>query len=247
MQIDIVTRLSNRLRAILLVAFAMLPSAVQANLVQNSSFESPSPAGSTIRYNTPGTPPGFFWTVGGAGVDLVGTYWTAEDGSQSLDLNQDIGHPTSTLTPPGSVSQDLATDPGTVYLVEFWIAGNPDTSAPDDTGPPIKTMDVFFGATMHSYSFDVTGHTLAELGWTHKQFLATATGSVTTLSFVSTSSGYAGMILDNVSVSASAVPEPSTLAIMLMGVLTLLVLKRAGLVQSQYCGLTNFARNLLGP
>ena len=222
MHFETVTRLSKRLRVSFLVAFAILPSAVQANLVLNPSFESPSPAGATTRYNTPDTPPGFVWTVGGAGVDLVESYWTAEDGSQSVDLNQDVGHPTSSLTPPGSVSQDLATNPGTIYRVEFWIAGNPDNSAPDDTGPSIKTMNAFFGATMHSYRFDVTGHALADPGWIHEQFLVTATESVTTLSFVSTSSGYAGMTLDNVSVTPSSVPEPSSAAILLIGVLTLL-------------------------
>jgi len=190
-------------------------SATPFNLVANSSFESPPHAGVTVRYSTPGVPAGFSWTVGGAGVDLVETHWTAQDGLQSLDLNQDVGHPTSFLTPPGSVSQSLATVAGAPYLISFWMAANADNDFPSDTGPATKTMDVEFNSTVHSYSFDVTGHTLADPGWIQQQFIAIATGVNTNLSFVSTSSGYAGMIIDNVSVSV--IPEPSTHAMLLAG------------------------------
>jgi hypothetical protein len=55
----------------------------------------------------------------------------------------------------------------------------------------------------------VTGHTTVDPGWIHEQFSVTASGSSTTLGFVSTSSGYAAVILDNVSV-AEAPPEVPT-------------------------------------
>jgi hypothetical protein len=77
-------------------------------------------------------------------------------------------------------------------------------------------MDVGFDSILHSYSFDVTGHTLADPGWIQQQLIVTATGANTILSFVSTSSGYAGMIIDNVSVTA--LPEPSTFAMLLAGI-----------------------------
>jgi choice-of-anchor C domain-containing protein len=179
--------------------------AVPINLVVNPSFESPAGAGLTTRYTTPGVPAGFSWTVGGGGVDLVETAWIAQDGVQSLDLNADVGHPAAPLTPPGSVSQTLLTTPGVTYLIQFWMAANPVHAFPADEGPAVKTMDVAFGSTTHSYSFDVTGHTVSDLGWQHAEFLATAGAGNTLLSFLSTSSGYAAMTIDNVSVTA--VPE----------------------------------------
>jgi len=96
------------------------------------------------------------------------------------------------------------------------MASNPDTSESPRDGPATKTMDVGFDSILHSYSFDVTGHTLADPGWIQQQLIVTATGANTILSFVSTSSGYAGMIIDNVSVTA--LPEPSTFAMLLAGI-----------------------------
>lgn len=176
-----------------------------ANLVLNPGFENPGVGGDFIRYtpSTPEVPSGFAWTVS-QGVDLVrSTFWLPQEGSQSLDLN-------AYATLPGSVSQTLLTSAGTLYRVSFWIAANPDHVDPEQEGPNLKTMGVTFGSVTHSYSFDVTGHTATSMGWLYQEFLASASDSSTLLSFLSTSDGYAGMTLDNVSVEAVVVPEPST-------------------------------------
>lgn len=95
----------------------------------------------------------------------------------------------------------VATTVGSTYLVSFWMAGNPDhTRAPHD-GPAIKTMDVTFGPTTQSFACDVTGHVHAAPGWVPYQFPVVATGPVSTLRFQSTMWGYAGPIVDNVSVT----------------------------------------------
>ncbi len=179
-------------------------SATYANLVINPGFENPGVGGSGFyRYTSPGVPAGFNWTVGGAGVDVVDSiWWQPQSGAQSLDLNAG-GY-------AGSVSQLLATSADTMYRVSFWIAANPNHSAPESEGPAIKTMDVAFGSTTYSYSFDVTGHSESSMGWRYEEFLASTTSASTLLSFLSTSGGYAGMTLDNVNVEAVAVPEPST-------------------------------------
>lgn len=195
----------QRLKQLACVPFALALGAASAhatNLVDNPGFESPALGGVVARYTCNCVPSGFGWTVGGAGVDLIRLYWAPHEGSQSLDMNQDIQ---TAGTPPGAVSQVIATTPGTTYTIGFWMAANPDHSRAPDDGPPIKTMDVSFGATTQSYTFDVTGRTLAEPGWTYHEFDAVATAATTTLSFVSTFTGYAGAAIDDVSVTASAV------------------------------------------
>ncbi len=195
---SLLMRLPRRLLlALFLTTIVTVPARAQ-NLVANPGFESPAPAGITTRFTCACIPAGFAWTVGGAGVDLVQTYWTPQEGAQSLDLNQDNQGP---ATPPGSIEQTLATTAGGTYLVSFWMAGNPDhTRAPDD-GPAVKTMDVTFGGTTQSFAFDVTGHVHAAPGWVPHQFLAVATGSSSLLRFASTTAGYAGPLVDNVSVT----------------------------------------------
>jgi hypothetical protein len=55
------------------------------------------------------------WTVGGAGIDWIDTFWTAEDGSKSLDVNAEA---------PGAISRDLATTASNTYAVQFHLTGN---------------------------------------------------------------------------------------------------------------------------
>jgi choice-of-anchor C domain-containing protein len=187
--------------AITLGLLALASTAHAQNLVVNPSFEATGPAGITTRFTCNCVPPGFVWTVGGAGVDLVQTYWAPQDGIQSLDLNQDTQGP---ATPPGSISQTIATTPGAVYRVSFWMAGNPDhTRAPDD-GPAIKTMDVSFGPVTQSFAFDVTGKVHADPGWVPYQFDVVANSANSLLQFQSTMAGYAGPLVDNVSVTLLA-------------------------------------------
>ncbi|MCE9628140.1 MAG: DUF642 domain-containing protein [Candidatus Eisenbacteria bacterium] len=194
----------NVFRARLMLAALLLTAAGSAraqNLVANPSFEAPGPAGITTRFTCNCVPAGFGWLVGGAGVDLVQTYWAPQDGIQSLDLNQDNQGP---ATPPGSVSQSISTTPGASYRVSFWMAGNPDhTRAPHD-GAAIKTMDVSFGPVTQSFAFDVTGKVHAAPGWVPYQFDVVANSASSVLLFQSTMAGYAGPLVDNVSVTLLA-------------------------------------------
>jgi choice-of-anchor C domain-containing protein len=171
-----------------------------ANLISNGSFEQ-------------GIDPGVFttvfagdstsitdWAVTSGSVDYIGTYWQAADGSRSLDMSGNG---------PGTIaSTSFATTLGQQYLVTFEMAGNPD-------GPPtIKSLDVSVGAYSNTFTFDTTGYTRSNMGWTTESFVFTATGSTSTLQFSSTSNGESpyGPALDNV--TANAVPEPASLALL---------------------------------
>ncbi len=127
------------------------------------------------------------WTVDAGSVDWVGTYWPAQDGSMSIDMSG---------LEPGTLSQTFATTIGGTYSVSFYLSGNP-------AGPPaVKTLDVSAtGGTVSSYSFDASGNTLTSMIWTQETYSFLATGTSTTLSFISTTPGPFGPALDDVVVT----------------------------------------------
>jgi choice-of-anchor C domain-containing protein len=193
------------------VSFAFLavvsPASAGLNLIQNPSFELGVGGDSSFNTLSNGDTSINNWTVGGS-IDYILSYWTAEDGKRSLDLNG--------LAALGSIKQDFTVTNGGKYLVTFWLAGNPD-------GPPlIKTVGVDVNGEFHTFTFDTTGATLNNMGWEKYFFTFTAIGTAETLKFVSLDCGIGGRVpcsygaaLDNVSVSA--VPEASTWVMMLFG------------------------------
>jgi choice-of-anchor C domain-containing protein len=136
------------------------------------------------------------WTVSAGSVDWIGSYWQAQEGSMSLDLNG---------TSAGTVTQTFDTTVGNTYDVSFYLAGNPDGL------PAVKTLEVSAtGGTPSSYSFDTTGFSRDSMGWTVQEYSFVATSTSTTLSFTSTVEGAFGPALDNVAVTETAPPTPPT-------------------------------------
>ncbi len=134
------------------------------------------------------------WTVDAGSVDWVGTHWTAQDGSMSIDMSG---------ADAGTISQTLATTIGNTYTVSFFLSGNPD-------GPPtVKTLDASAtGGATASYTYDVTGNDLTNMNWTPETYTFLATSASTKLSFVSTTVGPFGPAIDNV-VITETVPTKS--------------------------------------
>ena len=163
---------------------------------QNGSFENASvdPDGAFVTLAA-GSMQITGWTVVSGDIDYIGGYWMASNGARSLDLvgNQNVG----------GVEQTFDTVPGATYQVLFDMAGNP-------TGPPtIKPLTVSAGAVIQDYTFDITGKSVSNMGWVTNQFMFTATGKSTTLSFISDTTGLGccfGAALDNVRVNAIDLP-----------------------------------------
>ncbi len=142
------------------------------------------------------------WTIGGAGIDWIGSYWTASNGDRSIDLS---------ATDTGSLSQTIATDVGKTYVVSFDLAGNPFGD------PQLKQLDVSInGGPVTTYDFTTNGTTdFVNMGWVGRTYRFTATSTSSTLTFTSLSASSSGPALDNVAIST--VPEPASWAMMLAG------------------------------
>ncbi|MET0308399.1 MAG: choice-of-anchor C family protein [Sphingomonas sp.] len=182
------------------VAAIVLPVAANAQAFQNGSFENgPNPGGFSTLGNGSTAING--WTVGGASIDYIGTYWVAGDGARSIDLSGNGA---------GSVAQTFDTVVGQHYQVSFLLAGNPDGA------PVVKNVGV--GATGNAtvnYTLNSAGTSHEAMGWTQYTYDFVATGTSTTLNFASLDNSPYGAALDGVSVAA--VPEPAAWGMMIGG------------------------------
>jgi len=199
-------------RALVVVALSLVfISSVQAvPTIQNGSFEEdqgiavgsyvPVPAGDASITG---------WTIGGGGVDWIESYWTASDGSRSLDLNR---------LAAGSILQTFTTIANAWYNVTFDMAANPDGGS-----LPKSLMVITEGGLVGTYQSSANpklGNWDAKFG----AFQADADGS-TTLVFTSMTpaadNGF-GPALDNVVVTLvqdtlPAVPAPGALLLGSLG------------------------------
>lgn len=191
------------------VTALLLASPAMAAPFANGSFEtSPTNPGSgwlTFGNGDATNLPG--WTVLGS-VDYVGNYWQTPDGTRSLDLNG------SSL---GGISQTFDTLAGVTYTVTFALSKNP--------GAAVATLDVSAtGNNAASYLFNA-GNSSPNMLWSDRTYSFTATGTTTTLTFLSTTSGtpFAGPALDNVRIAAApaGVPEPAAFGVLGLGILGL--------------------------
>jgi choice-of-anchor C domain-containing protein len=149
----------------------------------------------------PGQLPG--WTVTGS-VDQIFTYWQAQSGARSIDLNGNGA---------GSIEQTLTgLTAGTQYLVSFFVSGNPDNRA---VNPKTATLTLGSASNLVSYSLTAANNTNNML-WQQVSYSFTADNSGSALLRLASNSNDAyGLAVDNFSIAA--VPEPATWAMMIVG------------------------------
>jgi choice-of-anchor C domain-containing protein len=179
--------------ALAVVASLALAGSALAAGFSNGSFETGSfvNGGSGFDTLSPGSTAITGWTVGGGGVDWISTYWNAEQGSFSLDMN---------ATSAGSISQTFDTVAGATYSVSFWVSANPMC------GAGTKTLTVSTdatGSTAGSYPAAVTtAGDVSAMTWAKAGYTFTASGTSTTLTFTGdATAGACGPALDNVTVT----------------------------------------------
>lgn len=208
-------------------AAALLCGNAQAatDLIVNGGFEAnPTPSGGYIRYFGGDTFTG--WTVTGADVLNLNTTYSenAGDGNGAiLTFNAHSGSSAMDLTGAGNTSpadgiyQDVATDIGKRYKLSFYL-GN--AAAGPSVGyyyPLASTLGI--AVTGQSPASDTnSATTLNAINWQLYSSTFVATNTTTRIAFTNETGladNYAG--LDDVSLTA--VPEPATWAMMVMGFL----------------------------
>jgi len=188
----------NRIPLVLLV-WACCSVTTWAAPFQNGSFEGTNPcntfnvaAGSTL---IPG------WTVSVGNIDWESAPacgWQPSNGSNSLDL---VGAGAGGI---GGISQTFDTIPGTTYQVSFDLAGN------YGAGPVVKPLAVTINGVTTNFTFDTTGRSALNMGWTTHTISFVASSNSSTIDFVSDVSASggtlnAGAALDNVRITTAAV------------------------------------------
>jgi choice-of-anchor C domain-containing protein len=148
---------------------------VGPELITNGSFEqgpppwqngrgfTTLPAGSTHIHG---------WTVTRGSIDYIDHHWRHADGERSIDLNGNE---------PGAIEQVIRTQPGKRYRVTFSMSGN--NCLGSDGG--IRTLTVRAAGDRGEFTFDTTGRTYEQMGWTTKTWEFTATAENTILEFAS--------------------------------------------------------------
>jgi len=176
------------------------PLTALASDVGNGSFEDGDfPQGVAFQMLSSGLPDATSitgWTVTTGTVDWIESYWTAQDGTKSLDLNG-LG--------PGAISQTLTTVVNSTWVIQFYMAGNPDC------GDGVKTLTVSAtGAAPQTYTFTNTGATSrGDMGWTLETYTFVATGTSTDLTFAADpgNPSFCGPALDDVSATVTVPVE----------------------------------------
>jgi choice-of-anchor C domain-containing protein len=189
-----------------LALFAAAPAAAAGFI--NGSFESSTCVAAAGVYATVSAGNGCItgWTVDSGSVDYINGYWEAKDGVASIDLAGNN---------PGTISQTFDTIAGKLYSVDYWLSGNPDGGSVQKFG----VISAVNGSLIGSATFaGLQGTSRSNMNYSPWNFTFTATGPTTKLSFASNPSAgnFYGAALDAVSVR-SAVPEPGTWALMLLG------------------------------
>jgi hypothetical protein len=178
--------------AALMLAMTSTAASAAVNLVQNPNFDADSPPSNTA-------PADWTYTAAASGADIfVGP--TPTFGAFSAPNSANFGAVDSS---DDELSQALATTPGITYTISFELAHNSTNNLND--------FSAWFGGSQL-----LSLNNASMFGYTLETFTATATSSSTTLAFFGRENP-AWYSLDNVSVTAGGVPEPSTWAMMLLG------------------------------
>lgn len=180
------------------------------SIVSDGSFESPSASFSVYTGAL-----GDGWTVTLGDIQVLnaplGEGAVPQSGNQMVYL--DFGNGLNTI------SQTLTTVVGQSYDISYWVADND----PNSLSASFGGQDLFSGVSP-------TNGIGSASDYVNYTFSATATSTSTVLSFSGQWFGGYGTLLDDVSVTSAAAPEPATLGFTALGCLALIALRRKAIL-----------------
>lgn len=133
------------------------------------------------------------WTVTRGNIDFISNrHWIAGHGQRSIDLHGGPGF--------GGVKQSFKTVVGQRYQVSFLMSGTPQQRI------PLFKLAVRAADKQQEFSFDATGKSQNQMGWTRKtwDFVAIATETTLEIHTLQTTVPEFGPVIDDVSVIAVA-------------------------------------------
>jgi hypothetical protein len=177
----------------------------RANLLSNGSFELPTaPLNWFGEYTSiPG------WASTYSSIEIHNQVYPAFAGNQYVEVD---------VWQNSDIFQTVPTIPGQIYTLSFAYAPRPERAA--DTNP----INVFFnGILVDSVTRSGLGETTTS--WSTHSYLVTATAETSTVLFAAAgiSDGYGGLLDD---VQLIAVPEPSTMVLVVAGLMGLVHQRR---------------------
>jgi len=194
----------------------MLAARGYAGLITNGSFESPVVTGSFDSFSTGSSFGG--WTVVGAVGEVAlakgtlvqnGFSFLSQDGEQWLDLT---GFNSNSAT---GVQQTVATNVGKSYDLSFWVGNVVDENPlPNIFGTTSSVEGLVDSASQGTFTNTAGAGTFTQ-NWQQFTLSFSASNAVTQIQFLNAdSSSDNSNGLDNVALTQSAVPEPSTFILM---------------------------------
>jgi choice-of-anchor C domain-containing protein len=158
------------------------------SIVLNGSFETGTDPGNYTKLAT-GSTAITNWAVLPNGAYYIGPYYQAAAGTRSVKLTTHL---------MGAVAQTLKTVPGRSYMLTFAMAGDPFQNL--TPAQKIKELTVTVAGQSEDFRFDVTGRSLANMGWEGRSWRFTATAAETQLKFATKTAAPYGPCIDNVAV-----------------------------------------------
>lgn len=196
----------------LAAASALATSAQATSLVVNGSFEVTSPIYNPavpVYLADTGSDTLYGWSVANGPVSVrKSSFAPATDGEWSIDLAGYINQ-----VPRGAISQTIATQVGQSYRLSFDMGDDRFNSADKPPRMRVTLGDVF----TQDYEFDDATPQTVTFAWKTFTVDFVAQSDSTLLSFAGIIPGSDNIGLDNVSIEAMGVPEPSTWAMLLAG------------------------------